>query len=1754
MIRKTNLFTKFLTITFLIGVSIGQSDNLKAQGPVQPEAMQFEPVDVTDVVNLATGDFTYTVPILNVPGPEGDYPVVLSYHSGIGPNQPATWVGLGWTLNPGAVNRTISGYPDDYKGDVVKTSYKADEKSSWGLSLGAGIGPVGINMTYDHYTGMVGANLVVSLMSGLDALGATNFAAGPLKNFDVSASIGTDGSASIGANFGRGIKGTKLGAGIGINASTNGGVGIGGGISRSLGGKYENSLSLVSAGASLSSKGSGASFSIGGTGFSSLTENSGGTLVQSGFSAKIPLPGKAWISFGYSKWKWTLDETFSEPSYGTLYQGSGTTSSKRERQKQGKYLMPSKDAFNVAIQGVSGSFMSMDDYGYVLEDGHEYDEKGKIVRQWGSSGTIPTNDKNNFRFLGDQGYNQVDQSNIGFGDNITQMSSERNSGKKVKPVFTPKGKIRGFIITQTDGMIYEFMQPVKNLFQYTKTIIEDGSGYENWNALSSPYATSWYVTAIKGPDFVDRQSDGITDDDWGYWVKFEYERMDEPHLWRAPHSGYAPSGDDAKTFSMGMREVYHLTNIESKTHKAIFESTVSQNGSAPNNTDNITFGLNPRATSTTQVFEYTGDFSWISAAANSTDIVLRITDYNDFGNDGRIQEFEEEEDNQTPYNDPQFNCNLNSSKRTIELQEVTIVYSDIDDVTSITVNSTFQPCPNYVESNARLAATELLTSGFRGHKKLDRVALINKSENDTISKSEFDYDYYLRPNSSGSVAGGALTLNAVHFFGTNNTPSSPPYRFNYAYGELNPSFHPDDIDDWGRYRHPGQNQSNRGFRNRTTPQDKGRADMSAAWSLTNIITPTGSELEIEYESDDFIFVNGTVDFRESDEYSYSNSSDPKAINISGASSNFSIGQIIKLKERKFNWNLGSYENTYLILEEDIRIVDLDGDKVITNKNIVDLEKVPYGDYQYDYSAVIIPFKTYGGGSRVKSTTMHDGLTRQRTLYSFRDGYVSSGVTPSLVESPADQSPSSNYRAERLFGEAFLDNDKSFNRPPPNVVYSKVQVINVDENDKPVNGMTEYEFYTARDAQYKVDSLFNFLKIKDRSGIYGKPKATTIYETYTSSSGAELMRPIKKTITKYAFSDELANYSNVYKNSFSSSTGINELLGITQQKHVSKDEYEEGDWRSFEVERQFLNVFQTGNISYDYFYDADTSQTSSRILTKQSKVIGFNASTGQPIISATQTNDVSEVMISTVTPAHWKYDGFGEMEEKNMLTQVFQETSFRKTNLDIENDFYLKQFSPNSSGSDVISSSVTTWSNSWLGSVWRKNDTFVYVPTYNYQSNSETSLSYTEFPNDSLYSTTNAYPGVTIPFPWKKTSNIVSYDGYGHALETVNEDGTFQSVLYDSDNESLVKAVISNARLNEIVFKDEEATGYHVGIDNAHTGERINCDQGGLNLGSTPTNPPIFGGKYKVGVWVDSDVTVNGVSSPVTSGWRYISLLANHNEQINMNGSGCYDDLTIIPAYASISYFTYDPLTWKVASMTGPDNRTSYFEYDNAGRLIATRDMNKNILQVHDYGYGQELFIYYEPERPEPGDRVEFKAIPLRSGYEPGEYSWSFGNGLGKTTTTDTTSLIYNTDEEFNVTLTYLKDGKTLKSSRRIKIGSSLTLKLSGTVENTYGSYSSVDPDEEVGQYPVHHPEGGDGIHYKIDVSANVEGGVKPYNYTWYKKAQGESNWTELSDKDSNVTVIQQSTTPSAFILQFKCVITDYDNNSVEKTIFVSNQE
>ncbi|MFN9301224.1 MAG: hypothetical protein ACK6DA_00485 [Candidatus Kapaibacterium sp.] len=78
--------------------------------------MMGTPLGTENMVDMFTGDFKYSIPVVEVPGPHGSgYTVNLNYNSSVTYDEEASWVGYGWSLSPGAITRQKRGIPDDVK-------------------------------------------------------------------------------------------------------------------------------------------------------------------------------------------------------------------------------------------------------------------------------------------------------------------------------------------------------------------------------------------------------------------------------------------------------------------------------------------------------------------------------------------------------------------------------------------------------------------------------------------------------------------------------------------------------------------------------------------------------------------------------------------------------------------------------------------------------------------------------------------------------------------------------------------------------------------------------------------------------------------------------------------------------------------------------------------------------------------------------------------------------------------------------------------------------------------------------------------------------------------------------------------------------------------------------------------------------------------------------------------------------------------------------------------------------------------------------------------------------------------------------------------------------------------------------------------------------------------------------------------------------------------------------------------------------
>lgn len=175
-------------------------------GPSQPEMSAFKSVGTDNMVNLFTGDFSYNIPLLDV----GGYPVNIFYDGGIGMEQEASWVGLGWNINPGNVNRNMRGIPDDFDGtEKLVQEQNMKPNQTVGMVIGGDLEIVGLKA--------LGILLDIDLSFGA----SVNNYLGPAIDAGLKGNVGFKLASKGGSEKGSGL---RLGASLGLNASSRSGV------------------------------------------------------------------------------------------------------------------------------------------------------------------------------------------------------------------------------------------------------------------------------------------------------------------------------------------------------------------------------------------------------------------------------------------------------------------------------------------------------------------------------------------------------------------------------------------------------------------------------------------------------------------------------------------------------------------------------------------------------------------------------------------------------------------------------------------------------------------------------------------------------------------------------------------------------------------------------------------------------------------------------------------------------------------------------------------------------------------------------------------------------------------------------------------------------------------------------------------------------------------------------------------------------------------------------------------------------------------------------------------------------------------------------------------------------------------------------------------------------------------------------------------------------------------------------------------
>ncbi|MCD6068930.1 MAG: hypothetical protein K0S33_3756 [Bacteroidetes bacterium] len=376
----------FMLISILNTVVFPSASWALTTGPSQPEVQSFEPIGTSEMVDLFSGDFNYNIPLLDVDG----YPVNISYHSGVGMDQEASWTGLGWNINPGVINRSMRGLPDDFKGELI--TKETNMKDNITVGVGAGFGGalagnesaltnlhVGVGISYNNYVG-IGIEKSLSLTFNLG-----KGAKGPLSGSLGFKSSNTDGltispSLSFSATLSEKSKMDETtSAKVGVGTSFNSRVGLKTmSISTSVESKWNNG------GKRSNSTGGSSSYSFGAVSYTpqvSMPMKNMSLMFSASIGGTGMLADGTVDANGYFSSQRLETKTDQFPAYGYLYEQDGQKLDKVmldfNREKDGEFSVNTPglpltnhtyDVYGVSGQGIGGSYrLHRSDVSYVFD-------------------------------------------------------------------------------------------------------------------------------------------------------------------------------------------------------------------------------------------------------------------------------------------------------------------------------------------------------------------------------------------------------------------------------------------------------------------------------------------------------------------------------------------------------------------------------------------------------------------------------------------------------------------------------------------------------------------------------------------------------------------------------------------------------------------------------------------------------------------------------------------------------------------------------------------------------------------------------------------------------------------------------------------------------------------------------------------------------------------------------------------------------------------------------------------------------------------------------------------------------------------------------------------------------------------------------------------------------------------------------------------------------------------------------------------
>jgi YD repeat-containing protein len=215
------------------------------------------------------------------------------------------------------------------------------------------------------------------------------------------------------------------------------------------------------------------------------------------------------------------------------------------------------------------------------------------------------------------------------------------------------------------------------------------------------------------------------------------------------------------------------------------------------------------------------------------------------------------------------------------------------------------------------------------------------------------------------------------------------------------------------------------------------------------------------------------------------------------------------------------------------------------------------------------------------------------------------------------------------------------------------------------------------------------------------------------------------------------------------------------------------------------------------------------------------------------------------------------------------------------------------------------------------------------------------------------PAVLIPSQYKWKASY-AYDGNQNLKTVSSREGVRKDYIWGYNAAYPIAEIVQSTN-DHFAYTSFEQDG--TGNWTVPSASRENSGYTGLtsySLASGAISKSVDNTKvYAVSFWAQSsNVTVNGVApvaGETTNGWTYFTATVQTATTIIISGSSIIDELRLCNRTAQMKTYTYMPGVG-VKSITDPNNRTTFFDYDTHGRLKSMKDGKGDIIKSFEYNY------------------------------------------------------------------------------------------------------------------------------------------------------------------------------------------------------------